>query len=232
MKRTERKESPAIEINSLLIAIILAAVVVAASGIAIKAFATEANSQRNAAEMEAEAYCAPEINSAPPTDKVAREEKEEPQEDFENEKIEAALVEQGYFRDDVPLSYDEQDYLHTACNESGTPYALALSVIQKETQFQNITGDDGASKGYMQIQKKWHLNRMERLGVTDLMDPYSNFRVGCDFLAELLNEYATEEALTAYNSGEPGHNDYSREVIEYYEKWKELVGDDVSGIKS
>lgn len=149
----------------------------------------------------------------------------------ESEKIEQALVEQGYFRDDVPLSYEDQDFLHTACQESGVPYALALAVIERETQFQNLVGDDGASLGYMQVQERWHWDRMERLGVTDLMNPFGNFRVGCDFLAELLEKYPTQEALTAYNSGSPGYNQYSYDVMANYEKWKELVGDDVSGIK-
>lgn len=149
----------------------------------------------------------------------------------ESEKIEQALVEQGYFRDDVPLSYEEQDFLHTACQESGVPYALALAVIERETGFRNVVGDDGASCGYMQVQERWHWDRMERLGVTDLMHPFGNFRVGCDYLAELLEKYPTQEALTAYNSGSPGYNQYSYDVMDNYEKWKELVGDDVSGIK-
>ena len=149
----------------------------------------------------------------------------------ESEKIEQALVEQGYFRDDVPLSYEEQDFLHTACQESGVPYALALAVIERETGFRNVVGDDGASCGYMQVQERWHWDRMERLGVTDLMHPFGNFRVGCDYLAELLEKYPTQEALTAYNSGSPGYNQYSYDVMDNYEKWKELVGDDVSGSK-
>lgn len=150
---------------------------------------------------------------------------------LEAEKIEEALVAQGYFRNDVPLTYDEQDFLHTACQESSVPYALALAVIEKETGFRNVIGDDGASCGFMQVQERWHWDRMERLGVTDLSDPFGNFRVGCDFLAELLDKYPVEEALTAYNSGSPGESDYSRSVMENYEKWKEVVGDDVSGIK-
>ena len=150
---------------------------------------------------------------------------------YESEKIEKALVEQGYFRDDVPLSYEDQDFLHTACQESGVPYALALAVIERETGFRNVVGDDGASCGYMQVQERWHWDRMERLGVTDLMSPFGNFRVGCDFLAELLEKYPMQEALTAYNSGSPGYDQYSYEVMGNYEKWKELVGDDVSGIK-
>lgn len=150
---------------------------------------------------------------------------------LEDEKIEAALVEQGYFLEEVPLGFTEQDFLHTACQEAGIPYALALAVIEQETDFRNVMGDDGASCGYMQVQEKWHGERMERLGVTDLMDPFGNFRVGCDFLAELMGKYPTQEALTAYNSGSPGYNQYSYEVMDNYEKWKELVGDDVSGIK-
>ena len=166
------------------------------------------------------------IESLEPTDLQVWEE-----DPYESEKIEQALVEQGYFRDDVPLSYEDQDFLHTACQESGVPYALALAVIERETQFQNLVGDDGASLGYMQVQERWHWDRMERLGVTDLMNPFGNFRVRCDFLAELLEKYPTQEALTAYNSGSPGYNQYSYDVMANYEKWKELVGDDVSGIK-
>ena len=36
----------------------------------------------------------------------------------EPQRIEEALVAQGYFRNDVPLTYEEQDYLHTACEEA------------------------------------------------------------------------------------------------------------------
>lgn len=138
-------------------------------------------------------------------------------EDYENEKIEAALYDSGYFREDVPLDGDTQALLHAACDESGVPYALALAVIAQETGFRNVTGDDGASCGYMQIQEQWHRDRMERLGVTDLMDPFGNFRVGCDYLAELMDRYSLEEALTAYNSGRPGKSRYASAVLETME---------------
>ena len=141
------------------------------------------------------------------------------EEDFENEKIESALYENGYFRSDVPLDGDTQALLHSACEESGITYELALAVIRKETEFQNVMGDNGNSYGYMQIQPRWHEDRMERLGVTDLTDPYSNFRVGCDFLAELLSKYTLEEALTAYNSGKPGKSEYATSVMNYMEEY-------------
>ena len=149
----------------------------------------------------------------------------------EPQRIEEALVAQGYFRNDVPLTYEEQDYLHTACEEAQIPYALALAMIQQETQFRNMVGDGGDSEGYMQVQRRWHEDRMERLGVEDLMEPFSNFRVGCDFMAELLAQYPMEDALTAYNSGHPGSGRYSRKVMESYEAWKEVVGDGISGLK-
>lgn len=134
------------------------------------------------------------------------------QEDFENEKIEAALYDSGYFRSDIPLDGDTQALLRAACEESGIEYELALAVIEQETGYQNVTGDNGQSAGYMQVQEKWHGARMERLGVTDLTDPFGNFRVGCDYLSELLSKYSLAEALTAYNSGKPGNSAYADEV--------------------
>jgi hypothetical protein len=123
------------------------------------------------------------------------------------------------YRSDVPLSGKEQGYLYAACEEAGIEYELALAVIRQETNFRNVVGDDGNSIGYMQIQPKWHKERMERLGVTDLMDAESNFRVGCDFLAELLDKYTLEEALTAYNSGKAGQSAYAKSVMGYMEEY-------------
>lgn len=144
---------------------------------------------------------------------------DEPEEDSENEYIEAALYASGYFREDVPLDGDTQALLRAACEETSISYELALAVIRQETEFRNITGDDGRSVGYMQVQRRWHEDRMARLGVTDLTDPYGNFRVGCDYLAELLEKYPLEEALTAYNSGKPGKSTYASNVLAYMEAY-------------
>ena len=46
-----------------------------------------------------------------------------------------------------------------------------------------------------------------------------NFRVGCDYLAELLGKYPLEEALTAYNSGKPGRSTYASNVLAYMEAY-------------
>ena len=142
------------------------------------------------------------------------------QEDYENEKIEAALYASGYFREDVPLDGELQSQLRAACEESGVEYTLMLAIIRKETGYRNVKGDGGASWGYCQVQPRWHKARMERLGVTDLMDPFGNFRVAPPNMAELLSRYDVENALTAYNSGHPGHSTYARTVMGYWEELK------------
>ena len=114
-------------------------------------------------------------------------------------------------REDIPLDADTQRLLYRACDETGIPYELALAVIKQETNFQNIVGDGGNSIGYMQVQPRWHNRRMERLGVSDLADPYGNFLVGCDYLAEMLGKgHGTEWALHAYNGGASYANKMAR----------------------
>lgn len=122
---------------------------------------------------------------------------------------------------EVPLDTETQDLLRAACEESGIDMELALAVIWKETDFRNIEGDGGNSLGYMQIQPRWHADRMERLGVEDLMEPDGNFRVGCDFLAELLEDHALAYALTYYNSGKAVVSPYAETVMDYMELLKE-----------
>ena len=131
------------------------------------------------------------------------------------DEIEAAPMEYDPVRDDVPMDAEHQRLLYQACGETGIRYELALAVIWQETDFRNVVGDSGESYGYMQVQPKWHSGRMERLGVTDLSDPYSNFLVGLDFLAELIERYDLSDALTAYNSGSPGNSQYAKDVLNY-----------------
>lgn len=57
--------------------------------------------------------------------------------------------------------------------------------------------------------EKWHTDRMQNLGCTDLMNPYQNVRVGIDFLSYLLKKYGTiQDTLAAYNYGEKGAREY------------------------
>ena len=131
------------------------------------------------------------------------------------EKIEPVEDTPEYLYENIPLEPELQELVWQACEESGCPYELALSVIWHESRYQNVNGDGGNSIGYMQIQPKWHQDRMEKLGVTDLSDPLSNFRVGCDLLSELLDKYSVEDALSVYNTGGTGRRSYANKVLSY-----------------
>ena len=138
------------------------------------------------------------------------------------------VVEPDPVRDDIPLDAETQRLLYQACDETGVEYELALAVINQETRFTNIVGDNGNSIGYMQIQPRWHGDRMERLGVTDLADPYENFLVGCDYLAEMLGkERGIEWALHAYNGGMSYANKMAKagKVSKYVENVLDYMND-------
>lgn len=125
-----------------------------------------------------------------------------------------------YLREDIPLSYELQAMLYGACQEFEIDFDMALAVIEQETNFRNVTGDDGASVGYMQVQDRWWSGLMEEIGARDLTEPEDNFRTGCAILRQLLDKHGNiEDALSAYNTGRPGETRYSREVMERMQKY-------------
>lgn len=104
---------------------------------------------------------------------------------------------------DVPLSDDLQLYISRLCDQYGVDMSLVLAIIGQESNYNaGVLGDGGNSIGLMQIQPQHHQKRMDKLGVTDLTDPYQNVTVGIDLLAELMSENkGTEWVVTAYNAG-------------------------------
>lgn len=104
---------------------------------------------------------------------------------------------------DVPLDRDLQDHIIDICEARDIEPALALALIKTESGYNpNCIGDNGNSKGLMQIQERWHSTRMEGLGCSDLMDPYQNVTVGLDLFGDLLEHSGSVEwALMAYNGG-------------------------------
>lgn len=104
---------------------------------------------------------------------------------------------------DVPLEEKLQDHIFALCDESGIDPAIVVAIIDRESKFTaDAIGDRGRSYGLMQIQPRWHEARMEKLGVTDLLDPYQNVTVGIDILGELVDSgRSIEESLMIYNGG-------------------------------
>ena len=78
----------------------------------------------------------------------------------------------------------------------------------------------------MQIQPRWHIERMDRLGVEDLLNPYQNISVGVDILAECIDRYDGDigAALTAYNRGsyQGKVSEYAEDVLERKERIEEI----------
>ena len=116
---------------------------------------------------------------------------------------------------DVPLGSDLQIHINDLCENYGIDMPLVLAVIGQESGYDPAAvGDNGNSIGLMQIQPMHHRQRMDRLGITDLLDPYQNVTIGIDLLAELINEENDIEwAVTAYNAGK-SKADFNRSIGE------------------
>lgn len=157
-----------------------------------------------------------------------------PDERFEKEKEPEAVAASIEYKEqealyDVPLSDEIQRYIMNVCRYYEIDPALVLAVIEQESGYdETAVGDGGEAYGLMQVQVRWHLARMERLGVTDLLNPYENVAVGVDILAEKLDEgLGTGWALMAYNGGNQYANemkqagrisDYAKGIIERAEE--------------
>ena len=105
---------------------------------------------------------------------------------------------------DVPLATDLQLHIVQIAESYGIDPAIIFAMCYLESTFNPASiGDDGESFGLMQIQPKWHSDRMARLNCSDLLDPFQNVIVGTDYLAEQLARYGgnLSKALVAYNAG-------------------------------
>ena len=137
---------------------------------------------------------------------------------------------------DIPLSKELQDYTRKICEEYGNvDETLVYALIKQESNFRvKALGDNGRSKGLMQIQEIWHKKRMKKLEVDSLMTAKGNIRVGIDILSEKIDKYDDlGKALTAYNAGDGGAykyyfskgiyaNDYAKKIIKNKDKFKIL----------
>ena len=132
----------------------------------------------------------------------------------------------------VELDHDTQAFIIRSCEELNMEPAVIVAMIDQESDFRaDCVGDSGASVGLMQVQPQWHQERMDKLGVTDLMNPPQNVAVGMDYMAELLDTgNGLEWALAAYNAGANGADKgfgfgYAEEVLAKCESLKAGVED-------
>ena len=106
--------------------------------------------------------------------------------------------------DPAPVAQLEtNNHIDKMAKRYGLDSRIIKALIEEESGWAaSAEGDNGNSIGLMQIQERWHKERMKRLGVKDLYDSDQNITVGCDILSELLNKYGNyKDALSVYNSG-------------------------------
>ena len=124
---------------------------------------------------------------------------------------------------DVPLDAALQLHIIQTCEEHHIDPAIIFAMAWRESRYTaDAIGDDGNALGMLQIWPYWHSGRMERLGCTDLLDPFQNVTVGVDYLAEQIERYDGDvaKALVAYNQGSfyETVTDYALAVLEMAEE--------------
>lgn len=114
------------------------------------------------------------------------------------------------------LSEDVQGY----CKEIGELYGicpeLLMSIIEHESSG-NQYAENGSCKGLMQVSVRWHSDRMEKLGVTDIYDEYGNILVATDYIAELREDYEeVSYVLDVYNGNSKATYNYENGILSVY----------------
>lgn len=97
------------------------------------------------------------------------------------------------------------DEIVSMCDEIGEMYGVCPELLQAMIEKESTGNPDavnGGCIGLMQISKRWHLDRMERLGVDDLFDPYSNILVGADYISELAEKHGDVALVLMVYHGE------------------------------
>ena len=127
---------------------------------------------------------------------------------------------------------------YDACIRYGEEYSICpeflMAAVESESSGQADAENDGCM-GLMQVNVAFHMERMERLGCTDIFDEDQNIRVAADYLSELFEKYDDAcQVLMCYNMGEfraeklfnKGiyESNYALEVLERAQELERLHG--------
>ena len=153
---------------------------------------------------------------------------------MEAEKIEEALLAQGYFSLAVPMPFEYQDYMRTYCAAYGCPYPLALAVAEVESHFDMDAVGAAGEVGIMQLNPgpggSYHAEIQAAIDL-DPTTPSGNIAGGCYKLCQYMAEFQDAgKAAMAYNMGRSGameawaagitSTDYSDAVLAAMEDWE------------
>lgn len=80
------------------------------------------------------------------------------------------------------------------------PYLLFALTETESARFIYCINYNNTCFGLTQISTYWHSDRMKKLGITNIYDPYSNLLCCADYISELYSIYTTTESvLMHYN---------------------------------
>lgn len=90
-----------------------------------------------------------------------------------------------YMDEDIP------EEVQLAAQKYGSEYHISPEILEAMAFYESTYRpevDNGNCKGLMQINIKFHKDRMEKLGITDIHDADQNMHLAADYLAELRRE--------------------------------------------
>lgn len=106
------------------------------------------------------------------------------------------------------------------CEEIGMKYhvspELLEAIIEHESGGNPNVGIEWAKcYGLMGVSSKWNADRMQRLGVNNLYEPYGNILVSTDLLLELFEKYEDPYEVLRFYGGYPeGDYEFSKEMLQ------------------
>lgn len=113
----------------------------------------------------------------------------------------------------MTVSAMEEAEVRELSERIGAEYSLCPELLQviarRESGYDETAEADGCI-GLMQVSKRWHWDRMERLKVVDLYDPEGNMLVAADYLSELFAQYEDIGMVLMVYSGDSGAEAYAR----------------------
>lgn len=141
-------------------------------------------------------------------------------------------VNSGLTREEVSIT--RNDNVIKLTEEIAPLYKLSPKLLQAIIWYESSNDSTAVNQntgccGYMQISADWHTERMNKLGVDNLYDPYGNILVGADYLRELLDTYkdlslslmiynGDDRSFELYNNNE--RSEYADNIISLFNELK------------
>lgn len=133
---------------------------------------------------------------------------------------------------DTYIRKEYQRYIYDISEQYNVCPELIMAIVEAESSGR-ADAKNGGCIGLMQVYEKYHKDRMKRLGVTDLYDPYSNILVGTDILMELAEKYedlplvlmkynGSSDAMQRYESG--NYTKYAYDIMQRSEELERIHG--------